>query len=252
MIDLTGKNVLVTGGSRGVGRATARYLAKAGANIVFTYNTDEKQAQNAHAILQEYEGTCQFLRLNLENEEDIKSLFSQARIIFPGGLDILVANAAIWPSTPFALEKMPVEHWRRTMRINLDGIFLITQLVLQFMNDEGRIVFVGSTAGQRGEAYHVDYAASKGALQAMVKSLCVELAPRKITVNCVAPGWIDTEMVEGVMQGAARERIESTIPLGRIASPDDVAGPILFLCSALANHITGEILNVNGGAVLCG
>ncbi|MGH7607116.1 MAG: SDR family NAD(P)-dependent oxidoreductase, partial [Gemmatimonadales bacterium] len=107
----------------------------------------------------------------------------------------------------------------------------------------------GSTAGQRGEPFHADYAATKGALQALTKSLAVELAPR-ITVNCVAPGWVDTEMSAGAL--ANNPAIVQSIPLRRAASADDIAGPIVFLCSPLARHITGEILNVNGGSVLCG
>jgi 3-oxoacyl-[acyl-carrier protein] reductase len=116
----------------------------------------------------------------------------------------------------------------------------------------GSIVLVGSTAGQRGEAGHADYAASKGAIISLVKGVAMELAPRAITVNCVAPGWIDTEMAAVPYAEGGRARIEAGIPLGRVASAEDVAGPIVFLCSALARHITGEILNVNGGSVLCG
>jgi len=120
------------------------------------------------------------------------------------------------------------------------------------MRPGGRIVLVSSTAGQRGEAYHADYAATKGALIALTKSLCVECAPG-ITVNCVAPGWVDTDMSAGSLAGPAdRARIEATIPLGRIPPAEDIAGPILFLCSDLARHITGEVVNVNGGSVLCG
>ena len=119
------------------------------------------------------------------------------------------------------------------------------------VSDGGGIVIVSSTAGQRGEAFHADYAASKGALISFTKSVAVELAERDVTVNCVAPGWIDTEMVEKPM-AQGRAAIERAIPLGRIATADDVAGPIVFLCSAMARHVTGEILNVNGGSVLCG
>jgi 3-oxoacyl-[acyl-carrier protein] reductase len=137
------------------------------------------------------------------------------------------------------------------MLANLTSVFQTVRLAARFVSDGGRIVIVSSTAGQRGEAYHADYAASKGALISFTKSVAVELAERDVTVNCVAPGWIDTEMVEKPM-GEGRARIEQNIPLGRIASADDVAGPIVFLCSALARHVTGEILNVNGGSVLCG
>jgi 3-oxoacyl-[acyl-carrier protein] reductase len=142
--------------------------------------------------------------------------------------------------------------WRRTLEINLTSVFHTVRLAAQQLADGGRIVLVSSTAGQRGEAGHADYAATKGALISLTKSVAVELAPRGITVNCVAPGWIDTEMVAGPMAGEGRARIERSIPLGRIATPDDIAGPIVFLCSDLARHVTGEILNVNGGSVLCG
>ncbi|MBI4543887.1 MAG: SDR family oxidoreductase, partial [Gemmatimonadetes bacterium] len=142
--------------------------------------------------------------------------------------------------------------WRRTLAVNLDAIFYTTRAATRLLADGGRVVLVSSTAGQRGEAGHADYAATKGAIISLVKGVAVELAPRGITVNCVAPGWIDTEMAALPYAGGGRARIEAGIPLGRVASADDVAGPILFLCSDLARHITGEVLNVNGGAVLCG
>jgi 3-oxoacyl-[acyl-carrier protein] reductase len=123
---------------------------------------------------------------------------------------------------------------------------------MRCMSDHGRIVLVSSTAGQRGEAYHADYAASKGAMISLVKSLAPEMGKRDITVNSVAPGWVDTEMCEQPFANGGRDRIAAGIPIGRIASPRDIAGPIVFLCSDLARHITGEIVNVNGGSVLCG
>lgn len=138
------------------------------------------------------------------------------------------------------------------MRANLDSVFFATREAARRIRDNGRIVLVSSTAAQRGEAFHVDYAASKGALISMVKGLCVELGPRSITVNCVAPGWVDTEMARPAFGGGRRGAIAQSIPIGRIPPPEDIAGPILFLCSDLARHITGEVLNVNGGAVLVG
>jgi 3-oxoacyl-[acyl-carrier protein] reductase len=138
------------------------------------------------------------------------------------------------------------------MRENVDSVFFTSRAAARVMSDGGRVVMVASTAGQRGEAFHADYAASKGAMISLVKSLCIELAPRGITVNCVAPGWVDTDMTAVPYADGGRERIESAIPIGRVAAARDIAGPILFLCSPLARHITGEIVNVNGGSVLCG
>jgi 3-oxoacyl-[acyl-carrier protein] reductase len=167
-------------------------------------------------------------------------------------LDFFVGNAGIWPSEDVPVADMDDGRGRRTMMENVDSMFFTTRAAARLMNDGGRIVLVSSTAGQRGEAYHADYAASKGAMISYVKSLCIELAKRGITVNSVAPGWVDTEMCEGPFAGGGRDRIAAAIPLGRVAHPRDIAGPILFLCSDLGRHITGEILNVNGGSVLAG
>ena len=142
-----------------------------------------------------------------------------------------------------------------TVRANLDSVLYVCRAAIPILPEGGKIVLVSSTAGQRGEAFHADYAATKGAVIAFTKSLAVELAPRQINVNCVAPGWVETEMSQDAYaqdEGARRREIERTIPLGRVASAEDCAGPIVFLCSDLARHVTGEILNVNGGSVLCG
>jgi 3-oxoacyl-[acyl-carrier protein] reductase len=137
------------------------------------------------------------------------------------------------------------------MAANLDAVFLSTRAALGLMGPGGRVVLVSSTAGQRGEAGHADYAATKGALIALTKSLAVEYAPG-ILVNCVAPGWVDTDMSAPAFAGGEKARIAGAIPLRRIPSAEEIAGPIVFLCSDLASHVTGEVLNVNGGSVLCG
>jgi len=162
-----------------------------------------------------------------------------------------VANAGIWPSDEVPLARLSLERWRGTMAANLDGVFLSTRAALGIMGVGGRVVIVSSTAGQRGEAFHSDYAATKGAVIALTKSLAIEYAP-DILVNCVAPGWVDTEMCAPAFAGGGRARVEATIPLRRVPPPEDIAGPILFLCSDLARHVTGEVVNVNGGSVLCG
>ncbi len=169
-----------------------------------------------------------------------------------GGLDLFVASAGIWPAEDISFVEMTDGHWRRTISQNLDSVFYTTRAGARAINDGGSIVLLSSTAGQRGEAFHADYAATKGAIISLTKSLAVELAPRDINVNCVAPGWVETEMVQEAIAATGRDRIASGIPLGRIASAEDIAGPIVFLCSSLARHITGEVLNVNGGSVLCG
>ncbi|MGE5092866.1 MAG: SDR family NAD(P)-dependent oxidoreductase [Bacillota bacterium] len=250
MIDLTGRTALVTGGSRGVGRATALLLAQAGADVALTCRARLDDAEGVARQIRGMGRRALAMAGDLSDADAVTGIMTQAREQF-GHLDIFVANAGIWPPEPVPLAAMSGERWQRTMSANLDAVFLTTRAALGLMRAGGSLVLVSSTAGQRGEADHADYAASKGALIALTKSLAVECAPG-ITVNCVAPGWIDTEMVAPALAGGARERIAAAIPLQRIASAEDVAGPIVFLCSALARHITGEILNVNGGAVLCG
>lgn len=251
LIDLEGKNAVVTGGSRGVGRATAVLLAEAGANVGIGYRSREENARRTVEEIRERgpHGWCH--SGDLSRGAEAEALFERADEEF-GGLDIFVGNAGIWPSESVALAEMEDDRWRRTLSVNLDSIFYTTRAAASRLRDDGRIVLVSSTAAQRGEAYHGDYAASKGAIQSLVKGLCVELADRGVTVNAVAPGWIDTEMAEPAYRDGGRERIRAEIPLGRIASARDVAGPVLFLCSALGRHVTGEVLNVNGGAVLAG
>ena len=251
LIDLAGKNALVTGGSRGVGRATALKLAAAGASVGVSYRSNRAEAE---AVAEE----CRALGVaawseggDLADLGAVDRLFERADREFDG-LDLFVGNHGIWPVEDVPIEEMSDDRWRRTMAVNLDSVFYTCRAAAKRLRDDGRIVLVGSTAGQRGESFHGDYAATKGAMISLVKGFCIELAPRGITVNCVAPGWIDTEMSASAYEGEARERIARSIPIGRIATADDVAGPIVFLCSELARHITGEIMNVNGGSVLVG
>ena len=250
MIDLTGQAALVTGGSRGIGRATALLLARSGADIALTYHT---RAGDAEATVDEVEALgrqAHALGGDLADPEVVERIMTEVERKL-GRLDIFVANAGIWPADEVSLAAMPTERWRRTMEANLDSVFLSTRAALRLMRAGGRVVIVSSTAGQRGEAFHADYAATKGALISLTKSLSVECAP-DLVVNCVAPGWVDTEMSLPAFGQDNRDRIRRTIPLQRIATAEDIAGPILFLCSDLARHLTGEVLNVNGGSVLCG
>ncbi len=251
MISLRGSRALVTGGSRGIGAATALLLAECGADVGIGYRSRERAATEVALEIEE-RGVRGFAHAaDLTAPGGTESLFERMTREL-GGLDIFVGNAGIWPEEDVPAGEMDDERWAKTIRENVDAMFTTTRAAIRSIGDHGRIVLVSSTAGQRGEAGHSDYAASKGAMIAFVKSLAIELAPRDITVNCVAPGWVDTEMCEGPFAGDGRARIERSIPIGRIASARDVAGPIVFLCSEHARHITGEVLNVNGGSVLCG
>lgn len=251
LIDLTGKQALVTGGSRGVGRATALMLARAGASVAIGYRSRKDDADRTVGDIAALGVSSWAERGDLSDPTEAERLFARVDDEF-GGLDLFVGNAGVWPLAHVALADMKDEQWRSTMSANLDSIFYTCRAAARRLREGGAMVVVSSTAGQRGEAYHGDYAASKGAIISLVKGLCVELAPRDVTVNAVAPGWIDTEMSRPALGDGELERINKTIPRGRVASPEDIAGPIVFLCSSMARHITGEILNVNGGAVLVG
>ena len=250
MIGFAGQRVLVTGGSRGIGRATALLFARGGADVGVTFHTRTADAEAVSREIRAMGRRAFHSGGDLADPTVVERVFRECRAAF-GGLDCFVANAGVWPTEELPLGRLPEQRWRATMAQNLDAVFLSTRAALGLMGPGGRVVLVSSTAGQRGEAFHADYAATKGALISMTKSLAIEYAP-DITVNCVAPGWVDTEMSAGPYAGEGRARIEATIPLRRIPPPEDIAGPILFLCSPLARHITGEVLNVNGGSVLCG
>lgn len=251
LIDLRGRSALVTGGSRGIGRATAVLLARAGADVGIGYRSRTEEAESAVEACRSLGVRAWAQAGDLTRAADAETLLERCDREFDG-LDILIGNHGVWPDSDVSLERMTNEQWRATVSVNLDSMFHVCRAAAGRLGDDGRIVLVSSTAGQRGEAYHADYAATKGAVISLVKSLCVELAPRGVTVNAVAPGWVETQMSATALAGAAAERTARTIPLGRIASPEDIAGPIVFLCSDLARHVTGEVVNVNGGAVLVG
>lgn len=250
-IDLLGRRALVTGGSRGVGRAVALMLGQAGARVGISYRSRHDEAASVVGELEQLGVPAWSHPGDLSERREVEQLFRHAHEEF-GGLDIFVGNAGIWIPEHIPVSLMSDEQWHRTIAVNLDSIFYCTREAARIMSDDGRIVLVSSTAGQRGESGHADYAASKGALISFVKGIAVELAGQNTTVNCVAPGWIDTEMADLPYAGGGRRKIEEAIPLGRVASAEDVAGPVVFLCSRYARHITGETLNVNGGSVMCG
>jgi len=261
VIHLGGKRAFVTGGGRGIGRATALLLARAGASVAVGYVSRRAEAEETTAAVRRSlkdslsgaGGQAVAIAGDLGDPAAAQRAVAEAARAL-GGLELLIVNHGVWPPDDVPVARMTDAQWAATQRANLDAVLYVCRAAIPLLPEGGRIVLVSSTAGQRGEAFHADYAATKGAVIAFTKSLAVELAPR-ITVNCVAPGWVDTEMCEVPLSreaGAGRREIEAGIPLRRLASPEDIAGPIVFLCSELARHITGEVLNVNGGSVLCG
>jgi 3-oxoacyl-[acyl-carrier protein] reductase len=248
---------LITGGSRGIGAAAVKMFVEAGARVAFNYQQSKSRADEI--VAQCGSDKCLAVQCDLSSAEAAVNLVGTTVQRF-GRLDVLVANHGIWPPESVPVDRMSQEQWARTLAVNLDSVFgLVKHAVAQMKKQQcqhaaaGHIVLVSSTAGQRGEAFHCDYAASKGALISMIKGLSTELAPARIYVNCVAPGWVDTDMSASTLaDAAARQTILSVIPLGRVATPGEIAAPILFLCTDLAGFITGEVFNVNGGAVLVG
>lgn len=254
-LELSGKTALISGGSRGIGAATVRMFAAAGAQVVFSY---QRAKEAAEKLASECGPGCSAVPSDLNAPEAARVLV-QAAAHRLGRLDILVANHGIWPAEDVAIEMMTVQQWRRTMAVNLDSVFgLVKYAVLQMKRQPrggpaGHIVLVSSSSGQIGEALHIDYAASKGALISLTKGLSTELAPDGIYVNCVAPGWVQTEMVAPALEDdKKRSRVEREIPLGRLGRPEEIAAGILFLCTEYAGFVTGEVLNINGGEALVG
>jgi 3-oxoacyl-[acyl-carrier protein] reductase len=252
MIKLKDKVVLITGASRGIGAAAALKFAQAGASVVVNYFKQEADAHRVVAACHALGARAIAVQADVSRFEDVRALFDQTIAEF-GHLDVLVANAGIW--TGAAIDELDETTWQETIDTNLKSVYACCHFAAKLFKarQSGSIITVSSTAGQRGEALHSHYAASKGGIISLTKSLATELGRYGVTVNCVAPGWVDTELsAEPLRDQRELEKINHNIPLGRVATADDVAGPILFLATDLARHITGEILNVNGGAVLCG
>ena len=251
MISVKNYNVLVTGGSRGIGKACVELFLKAGANVAFTFNSAKEEADK---IVSEYKKLSKVKNYRV-NLADLSEIENQVGSIFNdfGNIDVLVNNAGIWKEA--AIDKMTIKDWNEMMSVNLTSTYFITKLLVPKMKEKhfGRIINISSTAGQRGEAFHSHYAASKGGMISLTKSLAAELGEYNITVNCIAPGWVITDMTTGSLaETKIYNEVLGDIPLKKIAQPEEIAGPVLFLASNLASHITGEILNVNGGSVLCG
>jgi 3-oxoacyl-[acyl-carrier protein] reductase len=255
-LSLEGKVALISGGSRGIGAACVRMFVEAGAKVFFNY---EKAKAAAVALARECGGSnAAAIQCGLNSPEAAHNLVSACISRF-GRVDILVANHGIWPPEDRSVDQMPDEQWQRTIDVNLNAVFGLVKHSVADMKKHAspkspaHIVLISSTAGQRGEAFHCDYAASKGALISMVKGLSTELIRNHIYVNCVAPGWVDTDMSHDTLEDPeSRKKVLSTIPLGRVGTPEEIAAPALFLCTPGAGFITGEVFNVNGGAVLTG
>ncbi|WP_263355522.1 SDR family NAD(P)-dependent oxidoreductase [Acidicapsa ligni] len=261
-LDLNNKVALITGGSRGIGAETVRLFAAAGARVAFNYRSARERAE-AVSEANGGPGRCVAFEQELSTPAHGRALVESTVAAFDR-LDILVVNHGIWPPHDAPIAEMAESQWRETLAVNLDSVFGLVQAAVRQMQGQGKagsgatgarghIVLISSTAGQRGEANHADYAVTKGALISLTKSLSSELAPSGILVNCVAPGWVATEMSAATLNHPeAGPKAASGIPLGRAATVNEIAGPVLFLCTPLAGFISGEVLNVNGGAVLVG
>jgi 3-oxoacyl-[acyl-carrier protein] reductase len=253
LLSLEDRVAVVSGGSRGIGAAIVRLFVQAGARVLFNY----QKARQAAELLVAQCGPDRCAAV----QGDLASSFASLRLVSAavsrfGRVDMIVGNHGVWPPQDVAVDQLTDDQWRSTMAINLDSIFgLVKHGVAQMkkQGDGGHVVLISSTAGQRGEAFHSDYAASKGAIISMVKGLSSELARDKIYVNCVAPGWVETDMAAPALHDPEiSRRVFATIPLGRAGTPEEIASAVLFLCTPHAGFITGEVLNVNGGAVLAG
>jgi 3-oxoacyl-[acyl-carrier protein] reductase len=254
MISLAGKAALITGGSRGIGAAAVKLFAQAGADVIFSYNKAKEAAQQVEQEAGKHGTRVEGFKADAGRHADNKKLVDHA-VSRLGRLDIVVANAGVWNVEDLPIEKMTERQWDDMIRVNLKSVYsLIHFSVPQMIKQKsGRIIPIASTAGQRGESFHTHYGASKGGVISLVKGLSTELARHNILVNSVAPGWVATDMSNPVINTkAGRKAISAAIPLGRAATPEEIAGPILFLASDLANFLVGEIINVNGGSVLCG
>jgi 3-oxoacyl-[acyl-carrier protein] reductase len=251
MLNLNKKVVLVTGGSKGIGAACVKYFCMAGASVAFTYNSNQTSASMLEKRYKKI-SKCKAYKVDVKDADEIKKVVNDVLKDFQR-IDILVNNAGIWKEGK--INKMNLSHWEETIKVNLTSTFLFSRFVIPGMKlrRKGKIINISSAAGQRGEANYSNYAASKGGMISFTKSLATELGPFNINVNSIAPGWVLTDMTKNELSDkkSLKEELKK-IPLGRIATPEDIAGPVLFLASDLSRHINGEILNVNGGAVLVG
>ncbi len=243
--ELQGKVCLVTGATRGIGRATAMALADAGADVLFSYAQSKEQALEVEKLLRDKGVRAQGYQANVASAEEVQAMAAQAQQNF-GPISVLVNNAGITRDRSFL--KMTHQMWDEVMRVNLDGLFHVTQAVLPKMLETGwgRIINVSSIIGQTGNFGQANYAATKGAAIAFTMSIAREVAKKGVTVNAVAPGFIETDMLKNV-PAAALDQVRAMTPMGRLGKPEEIADAIVFLASPRASFITGQVLAVNGG-----
>lgn len=252
-LGLESKRILLTGGSRGIGAATVRLLAQLGARVAFTYRIRTDAARALEADLRGEGHDVLAIQADQRAREDAAAAVALVEERW-GGLDGYVGNAGVWLPTP--VEQYDEANLQAVLETNVTGLFRWHAEVVPALRRAGggSLVLVSSTAGQRGESGYGAYAASKGAVIALTKSLASELGPLGIRVNCVAPGWVDTDLSAPALRSDPERRaaIERQFPLGHIPEAEDVAWPIAFLLAPGARAVHGEIMNANGGTVLCG
>ena len=243
--ELRGKVCFVTGGSRGIGRAIVLAMAKAGADVAFTYQRSGEQAEALALQVRSLGVRCRAHQANVASPEEMGEATSLVQNEF-GPITILVNNAGINRDKSFL--KMTHSMWNEVMRVNLDGVFYTTQLVANEMIGAGwgRIINISSIVGQTGNFGQTNYAAAKGAVISFTESLARELARKGITVNAVAPGFVETDMLSG-MPEATLSQVKAITPMGRLGKPEEIADAVLFLASPRASYVTGQVLGVNGG-----
>ncbi len=240
---------IVTGASRGIGRAIAEALGKDGLFVAINYTANEGAAKDALAAVEQAGGRGCLTRFDVADaaavEAAVKALATEH-----GRLDVVVSNAGV--AIDGLLLRAKKEDWARTLEVNLSGAFHLCKAASRYLlkSDSGRIVTISSVIGEMGNPGQVAYAAAKAGLIGMTKSLARELASRAITVNCVAPGFIETDMTAQHVKGEARDALLKQIPLGRIGAAADVAEAVRFLVSPQASYVTGQVIRVNGGLLM--
>jgi 3-oxoacyl-[acyl-carrier protein] reductase len=249
VITLQGRTALVTGGGRGIGRAVSLLFGRLGADVAVSYHRDRGAAEATAGEIRAGGRRAVALGADLARPEDAERLVAEATAEL-GHIDVLVANHGIWKRA--SLVDMTPEQWDETIRVNLGGTYAVCRQAARHMipRGTGAMVLIASTSGQRGEAHYSHYSATKGALLAFTKSLALELAPHRIRVNGVAPGWVLTDMTREVLEGPEGAEAVRPIPRRKAGTPEEIAGPVAFLASDLSSYLYGEILCVNGGAVM--